>query len=147
MNRLNKVFWCACGIAVAGCARGDADGAAGGEPADVPVVTQILSPADGDTVALPVTIQLGASGISIGPATGVREAGLGHHHLLIDADLPPADAPVPTGAGYVHLGNGVASWVLDSLPPGSYRIIGVVAWGDHVPVTGARTDTVRIVVR
>jgi hypothetical protein len=108
---------------------------------------EILSPASGDTVSLPVTVHLSASGIAIVAATGLREEGMAHHHLLVNVDHSPDDQPVPTGYGYIHLGSGASEWVLDSLPAGAHRIIARLAWGDHVPVAGAGTDTIRIVVR
>ena len=132
----------AAGVAM-GCGAREPEAATAFEPAQV----EIVAPVDGDSVSLPITIRLTASGITIAPASGVREAGIGHHHLLVDADHSPDDQPIPTGNGYIHLGSGVSEWVLDSLPPGPHRIIARLAWGDHVPVTGGVTDTIRIVVR
>lgn len=112
-----------------------------------PRAVEIVAPADGDTVSLPVTVRLTATGITIAPATGVREEGIGHHHLLINLDGTPDGEPIPAAPGYVHLGSGVSEYVLDSLPPGEHRIIAILAWGDHVPIEGSRRDTVRFVVR
>jgi hypothetical protein len=112
-----------------------------------PRAVEIIAPADGDTVSLPATVRLAALGITIAPATGVREEGIGHHHLLINLDATPDGEPIPAAPGYVHLGSGVSEYVLDSLPPGEHRIIAILAWGDHVPILGARRDTVRFVVR
>lgn len=112
----------------------------------VPAV-EILAPMEGDTVSLPVTVRLTASGVTIAPATGVREEGIGHHHLLVNVDPTPDGEPVPATPGYIHLGSGVSEYVLDSLPPGEHRLIAILAWGDHVPVAEARRDTVRVVVR
>jgi hypothetical protein len=114
--------------------------------ADAPRVA-ILEPAEGDTVTQPFTVRLSASGVAIVPASGLRQDGEGHHHLLIDLDLPAMDAPIPTGPGYVHVGTGASERVLDSLPPGPHRIIALLGWGDHVPAASVATDTVRIVVR
>jgi hypothetical protein len=119
------------------------------EAVETPLVpaAEILAPADGDTVSLPVTIRLAATGVMIAPASGVREEGIGHHHLLVDVDPTPDGEPVPAMPGYVHLGSGVSEYVVDSLAPGEHRIIAILAWGDHVPILGARRDTVRVVVR
>jgi len=46
----------------------------------------IISPKDGDTVASPLKVQFGLSGMGIAPA-GVEKANTGHHHLIIDATL------------------------------------------------------------
>lgn len=114
--------------------------------AAVPAV-EILAPVEGDSVDLPLTVRLAATGITIAPASGVREDGIGHHHILVDVEATPEGEPVPATPGYIHMGSGVSEYVLDSLPPGEHRIIAIVAWGDHVPVMGARRDTVRVVVR
>ena len=131
------------GMAVVACGRGAEPPAEAAEAARV----EILSPASGDTVSLPVTLQLRASGITIAAASGIREEGMAHHHLLVNADHSPDGQPIPTGNGYIHLGSGASEWVLDSLPAGAHRIIARLAWGDHVPVAGAGTDTIMIVVR
>ncbi|HUG26904.1 MAG TPA: DUF4399 domain-containing protein [Gemmatimonadales bacterium] len=137
-------------LAAAACTPRPADEAA--EVAEGPsmaagLAVEIVSPAGGDSVSLPATVRLAASGITIAPATGVREEGIGHHHLLIDLDATPDGEPIPAAPGYVHLGSGVSEYVLDSLPAGEHRIIAILAWGDHVPIEGARRDTVRFVVR
>ncbi len=131
------------GNVLVGCGRGAEPPVQAAETARV----EILSPASGDTVSLPVTLQLRASGIAIVAATGVREEGRAHHHLLVDADHSPDGQPIPTGNGYIHLGSGASEWVVDSLPAGTHRIIARLAWGDHVPVAGSATDTITIVVR
>ncbi|MFB3063823.1 MAG: DUF4399 domain-containing protein, partial [Gammaproteobacteria bacterium] len=48
---------------------------------------RIISPADGENLASPVTIVFGLAGMGVAPA-GVDKAGTGHHHLIIDAPLP-----------------------------------------------------------
>jgi len=108
----------------------------------------ILQPANGDTVGREVRVVLGAEGVEVVAADGQRVAGLGHHHLFIDADLPPADAAIPAGVpGVVHIGTGAGEWTLSGLAPGEHRIIAVLAYGSHVPMEGVATDTVRVVVR
>lgn len=116
------------------------------ETTQVPAAA-ILAPADGDTVSLPFTIRLAATGVTIAPATGAREEGIAHHHLLFNVELARLEAPIPADEGYVHLGSGVSEYVVEELPPGVHQIVAILAWGDHVPITGAVKDTVRVVVR
>jgi hypothetical protein len=108
---------------------------------------EIVSPASGDSVTAPVTVELAAQGVEVVPANGLVEEGKGHHHLVLDVDLPPLDAPMPVGGGVFHMGTGAQTYVLDSLAPGPHRIIAVLAYGNHVPMTGIAMDTVRIEVR
>jgi hypothetical protein len=108
---------------------------------------EILAPAAGDTVDLPFTVRLAAHGVDLVPASGLREEGQGHHHLVFDADLPTGDGPLPVGGGFIHVGTGVGEWVVDSLPAGPHRLIAVLGYGDHVPMRLVATDTVWFVVR
>ncbi len=81
------------------------------------------------------------------PATGTREEGKGHHHLIMNGEAPSDTLPIPQPPVAWHLGNGASEKVLDSLPPGPHRVIAIFAWGDHVPMTGVRRDTVTFIVR
>src|SRR3981081_746357 len=66
----------------------------------------IISPKNGATVKSPVTVQFGLKGIGAAPA-GVKFENTGHHHLLIDADVPAdASAPLPTSDNVRHFGKG-----------------------------------------
>lgn len=107
----------------------------------------ILAPADGDSVTLPLTVRLSATGVEVVPATGTAEVGKGHHHLAIGIDAPPDDAPLPGAPVVIHLGTGTSEYVIDSLPPGSHRIIAIFAAGDHVPMPAVLRDTVTVIVR
>lgn len=93
-----------------------------------------------------VTVRFKADGIAIVPATGLKEDGKAHHHLFVDADVTPADSVIPKTPQIHHLGSGADSLVLAGLTPGRHRLIAVMAWGTHVPVAGARTDTITITV-
>jgi hypothetical protein len=119
----------------------------GEEQAAEPPRVAFLAPVDGDTVESPVTVRLVAWGVEIVPASGLREEGKAHHHVLINADLQSWEDPIPVSEQHIHMGTGATDWVLEHLTPGSYRLIAVMAWGDHVPMAGAVTDTIHIVVR
>jgi hypothetical protein len=91
----------------------------------------IISPANGDTLASPVTIRFGLAGMGVAPA-GVATPDTGHHHLIVDAPLPPLDLPLPKDDKHVHFGGGQTEVTLP-LPPGAHKIRLVLADKDHVP--------------
>ncbi len=108
---------------------------------------KIVAPANGATVSAPVRVVLQATGVEIVPAT-VERPGTGHHHLFVDHDLTPVDDTIPRGVtGILHLGRGQTEFVLDSLKPGSHRVIAVVANWKHVPLKPLVVDTVRFTVK
>lgn len=132
-------------VAAAGvlaCGRGETP-----QSADEAARVDILAPADGDTVDLPFTVRLGATGVEVVAATGQVEAGKGHHHLVIGGDVPADDTPLPGAPQVVHLGTGTSEYTVDSLPPGRHRIIAVFASGDHVAMPSVARDTVTVIVR
>lgn len=87
-----------------------------------------ISPCDGDTVTSPVTIRFGLQGMGIAPA-GVAMENTGHHHLLIDAGLPPLDQPIPADERHRHFGKGQTEAVVP-LAPGPHRL--QLLLGDHL---------------
>lgn len=95
-------------------------------PADARVY--FISPRDGDTVTSPVTIRFGLQGMGIAPA-GVAMENTGHHHLLIDAGLPPLDQPIPADEHHRHFGKGQTEAVVP-LAPGPHRL--QLLLGDHL---------------
>lgn len=95
-------------------------------PADARVY--FISPLDGDTVTSPVTIRFGLQGMGIAPA-GVAMENTGHHHLLIDAGLPPFDQPIPADEHHRHFGKGQTEAVVP-LAPGPHRL--QLLLGDHL---------------
>jgi len=90
-----------------------------------------IAPAAGATVTGPVTVKFGLKGMGIAPA-GITFDNTGHHHLLIDADLPPLDAPVPTDAQHVHFGKGQSETTIE-LPPGKHTLQLLLGDFGHVP--------------
>jgi len=105
----------------------------------------IISPQDGDTVTSPVTIRFGLKGMGVAPA-GVDKPNTGHHHLLIDTDVPPLDAPVPNDANHKHFGGGQTEVTLD-LAPGRHTlqlILGDIAHIPHDPPVMSRKITITV---
>jgi hypothetical protein len=89
-----------------------------------------ITPADGETLTSPVTVRFGLSGMGVSPA-GVEHEGAGHHHLIVDADLPPMDLPVPKSDHYRHFGAGQTEVELE-LEPGRHTL--QLLLGDHLHI-------------
>lgn len=86
-----------------------------------------INPKDGETVTSPVTIKFGLKNMGIAPA-GVSNENTGHHHLLIDTELPPLDKPIPADDKHVHFGKGQTETSLQ-LAPGKHTL--QLLLGDH----------------
>ena len=108
----------------------------------------ITAPMEGETVSGPdVTVRLAAENMEIVPA-GDMTPNSGHHHIIVNADLPAMDAPIPAVEGvYIHMGMGQTEYTLTGLEPGEYRIIALVGDYVHVPLDPPVADTVRFVVQ
>jgi hypothetical protein len=138
-------------FAIAACGGGDAEpeGApmAGGAATESTGTVTIVTPANGALIngnQISVTL---SSTVQILPA-GDMTPGTGHHHLYLNADLTPADQPVPTVPGsIVHMGNAAATYVFEDVPAGEYRLIAVVADGVHMPLQPWVVDTVTFTVQ
>jgi hypothetical protein len=64
-----------------------------------------ISPSDGESISGKVTVRFGLENFGVAPA-GTQILHTGHHHLIIDADLPPLNLPIPADKNYVHFGKG-----------------------------------------
>jgi hypothetical protein len=91
----------------------------------------IISPADGATVKSPVTVKFGLKGMGIAPA-GVAVDNTGHHHLLIDTDVPALDAPIPADANHIHFGKGQTESSIE-LKPGKHTLQLLLGDQLHIP--------------
>lgn len=86
-------------------------------------------PADGATVASPVFIEMGVSGMEIEPAGAVKE-GFGHHHILINQANWPEGSVIPMSDSTIHFGKGQTDASLE-LEAGEYTISLQFADGVH----------------
>lgn len=98
-------------------------------PSPADAAAYIISPADGATVASTFTVQFGLKGMGVSPA-GIEKANTGHHHLLIDGELPPAGKPM--GKEVQHFGGGQTEASV-SLTPGKHTLQLVLGNHFHVP--------------
>ena len=90
-----------------------------------------ITPSDGATLSSPVNVRFGLIGMGVAPA-GVEKAGTGHHHLVVDADLPPSDLPIPKDDHYRHFGGGQTEVEL-VLEPGQHTLQLLLGDSNHVP--------------
>jgi Domain of unknown function (DUF4399) len=76
-------------------------------------------------------IRFGLVGMGVAPA-GVEKANTGHHHLLIDTNLPPFDQPIPSDFNHLHFGAGQTEAKI-TLPPGQHKLQLILADENHIP--------------
>jgi len=89
-------------------------------------------PQDGTVVrSTKVKVWFGTRGFGVAPA-GTFVPNTGHHHLLIDTDLPPLDQPIPNDKHHLHFGGGQTETVIE-LTPGKHTLQLLMADGNHVP--------------
>jgi Domain of unknown function (DUF4399) len=88
---------------------------------------------DGAVIGPKTTIHFGLHGMGVAPA-GSAKANSGHHHLLIDTDLPPLDEPIPSDLNHMHFGAGQTEVDLE-LAPGPHTLQLLLGDKDHVPHT------------
>ena len=100
-------------------------------PAPSGAAVYFITPADGETLADPITVRFGLKGMGVAPA-GVDKPDTGHHHLLIDTpDLPPLDEPIPADDHHKHFGGGQTETTID-LPPGTHTLQLLLADQNHI---------------
>lgn len=103
---------------------------AGTTPAPEGAEVYFITPTDGATVQSPVVVRFGLRGMGVAPA-GVDAPHTGHHHLIVNAPLPPLDQPVPADAQHIHFGAGQTETRVD-LPPGKHEL--QLLLGDHLHI-------------
>ena len=91
----------------------------------------IIQPKNGETVEKTFEVVFGIEGMTLAPA-GTYKNNTGHHHLIIDAELPALSLPIPASENYVHFGKGQDRTVL-TLEPGKHSLQLLLGDGNHVP--------------
>jgi hypothetical protein len=118
-------------LVTAGAAYGQAKPTGGPTPSPAGAVVYFVDVKDGMTIAPKAIIHFGLRGMGLAPA-GVDRQNSGHHHLLIDAELPPLSEPIPSDFNHLHFGNGQTEAELN-LPPGEHTLQLLVGDSNHVP--------------
>ncbi len=92
----------------------------------------IIWPSDGTVIpGGKFWVRMGLVNAGIAPA-GVDKPNTGHHHLLIDTDLPPLDQPIVNDKNHLHFGGGQTEVHLE-LPPGKHTLQLLLGDAQHVP--------------
>jgi len=90
-----------------------------------------ITPKNDDIVSGEVVVKFGLQNFGVSPA-GLNVNGTGHHHLIIDADLPNLTQPIQADKNHVHFGKGQTEVKLE-LEPGSHTLQLLLGDYRHVP--------------
>jgi hypothetical protein len=119
-------------LAAAALALPLAAAAAERQPSPPDAKVYIVWPRDGQVIkGGKFWLRMGASNVGIAPA-GVQKVNTGHFHVIVDADPPPMDEPIPNNKNYLHFGGGQTEARLE-LPPGKHTLQLLMGDGNHVP--------------
>jgi hypothetical protein len=91
----------------------------------------ILWPGDGQAMRGGFWVRMGLSEGGIAPAN-IEKPMTGHHHLLVDVELPPMDQPIPNDRNHLHFGLGQTETRLE-LPPGKHTLQLLLGDENHIP--------------
>jgi hypothetical protein len=76
-------------------------------------------------------LRMGLRNMGVAPK-GVERKNTGHHHVLIDTDLPDMDKEIPSDRNHLHFGAGETEARIE-LPPGKHTLQLLLGDKDHVP--------------
>ena len=105
---------------------------AGESPAPKNAYLYIGWPNDGEVVRKNnFRVWFGLRKMGIAPA-GTEKPMTGHHHLIVDAPLPPMDEEIPADKNHLHFGKGQTETRI-TLPSGTHTLQLLLGDLDHVP--------------
>ena len=90
-----------------------------------------ITPKNDDIVSGEVVVKFGLQNFGVSPA-GLNVNGTGHHHLIIDADLPNLTQPIQADKNHVHFGKGQTEVKLE-LEPGLHTLQLLLGDYRHIP--------------
>ena len=76
-------------------------------------------------------VRMGLRNMGVAPK-GTAIANTGHHHLLIDTELPPMTESIPSDRNHLHFGAGETEARVE-LSPGKHTLQLLLGDQDHVP--------------
>jgi hypothetical protein len=103
----------------------------GRKPSPKDAKVYFIYPTDGAYISPTPIIRFGLLNMGVAPA-GFDKPNTGHHHLLIDAELPPLDQPIPNDFNHLHFGAGQTEAKI-TLPVGPHKLRLLFADANHIP--------------
>ena len=101
-------------------------------PAPANAEAYIIWPADGAVIdGGKLWVRMGLRNMGVCPK-GIERPNCGHHHLLVDVDLPPMDKEIPNDRNHLHFGAGETDARIE-LPPGKHTLQLLMGDSKHVP--------------
>ncbi len=105
---------------------------AGDSPAPENAKAYIIWPSDGAVIpGGKAWVRMGLRNMGVAP-TGVKAPNTGHHHVIIDADLPPFDEEIPADRNHLHFGGGQTEARIQ-LAPGKHSLQLLLGDHRHIP--------------
>src|SRR6476661_9522702 len=119
------------GVTCGGVAVAQVKRTGGPSPSPAGAEVYFIDLKDGATVPATLKIYFGLRNMGVAPAGSDRENS-GHHHLLIDTELPPLDQPIPNDFNHLHFGAGQTEAEV-ILKPGTHTLQLLLGDKDHIP--------------
>lgn len=90
-------------------------------------------PNDGEVIPAnrPFRVWFGLRHMGVAPKD-VDAPFTGHHHLIIDSDLPPFDQEIPSDRNFLHFGSGQTETMIE-LPAGKHTLQLLMGDHNHIP--------------
>jgi hypothetical protein len=108
----------------------------------------ITEPANDATISSPVKVCMEVHGIEVEPAKNGVNEGKGHHHIIINHDLPEdLTQPVGKDLTHIHMGDGSTCKEGIKMGSGKHVIRALFAQGNHIPVSPTISATIFVVVK
>ena len=100
-------------------------------PSPTKASVYFISPNNEESLNGKVTVKFGLINFGVAPA-GIQIQNTGHHHLIIDAELPPFNMPIPADKNHVHFGKGQTEVELE-LSKGEHTLQLLLGDYRHIP--------------
>jgi hypothetical protein len=108
-----------------------ASSAPGRHPSPEGASVYFVNMRNGDYISPKSIVRFGLLNMGIAPA-GVEKPNTGHHHLLVDTQLPALDKPIPNDFNHLHFGAGQTEARV-TLTPGAHTLQLLFADENHIP--------------
>ena len=90
-----------------------------------------ISPKNEESLNGKVNVKFGLKNFGVAPA-GIQIQNTGHHHLIINAELPAFNMPIPADKNHVHFGKGQTEVELE-LSKGEHTLQLLLGDYRHIP--------------